>query len=145
LGLEPPLDYADLATLGTVADVAPLLGENRAPIRAGLRRIVDSRWPGVRAMVRESKLRDEVTAHHVAFVLAPRLTAAGRLGEADKGLELLTTASERRASELASYLDARNADRRRIQDEMLAAAEAKVDPGAPALVLEDPAWHPGVM
>lgn len=145
LGLEPPLDYADLATLGTVADVAPLLGENRALIKEGLRRIVDSRWPGVRAMVRQSKLRDEVTAHHVAFVLAPRLNAAGRLGEADKGLELLTTASERRASELASYLDARNADRRRIQDEMLAAAEAKVDPGAPALVLEDPAWHPGVM
>src|SRR5690606_7203860 len=70
---------------------------------------------------------------------------AGRLGEADKGLELLTTASERRASELAAYLDARNADRRRIQDEMLAHAESKVDPGAPALVLEDPAWHPGVM
>ncbi|HEX7038918.1 MAG TPA: single-stranded-DNA-specific exonuclease RecJ, partial [Trueperaceae bacterium] len=145
LGLEAPLDYADLATIGTIADVAPLLGENRALIKEGLPRLADSRWPGVRAMVRQSKLRGEVTAREVAFVLAPRLNAAGRLGEADKGLELLTTASERRASELAAYLDARNADRRRIQDEMLAAAEAKVDPGAPALVLEDPAWHPGVM
>ena len=145
LGLEPPLDYADLATLGTVADVAPLLGENRALIKEGLARIPDSRWAGVRAMVRLSKLRGEVTARHVAFVLAPRLNAAGRLGESDKALELLTTASERRASELAAYLDARNADRRRIQDEMLAHADTKVDPGAPALVLEDPSWHPGVM
>ncbi len=145
LGLDAPLDYADLATMGTVADVAPLLGENRALIKEGLPRLADSRWPGVRAMVRQSKLRGEVTAREVAFVLAPRLNAAGRLGEADKGLELLTTASERRASELAAYLEARNADRRRIQDEMLVAAESKVDPGAPALVLEDPSWHPGVM
>lgn len=145
LGLEAPLDYADLATMGTVADVAPLLGENRALIKEGLRRIHDSRWPGVRAMVRQSKLKDGLTARDVAFIIAPRLNAAGRLGESDKGLELLTTASERRASELAAYLDARNADRRRIQDEMLAHAEEKVDPGAPALVLEDPSWHPGVM
>jgi len=145
LGLEPPFDYADLAAIGTIADVAPVLGENRALVKEGLRRIPESRWPGVRAMVRQSRLSGDVSPRDVAFVIGPRLNAAGRLGEADKGLELLTTASERRASELAAYLDARNADRRRIQDEMLAHAESKVDPGAPALVLEDPAWHPGVM
>lgn len=145
LGLEAPLEYADLATLGTVADVAPLLGENRALIREGLQRMRDSRWPGLRAAVAQSSIRGDVTARDVAFVLAPRLNAAGRLGEADKGLELLVTASERRARELAAYLDARNADRRRIQDEMFESAMPMVDPDAPAIVVGDDAWHPGVM
>jgi single-stranded-DNA-specific exonuclease len=145
LGLGRPDDYADLAAIGTIADVAPLLGENRALIVEGLRRLADSRWPGIRAVVKQSHLRGEVTARHVAFVIAPRLNAAGRLGEAELGLELLTTASERRASELAAYLDARNQDRRRIQDEMFVQALEIVDPQAPALVVEDPRWHPGVM
>lgn len=145
LGMDPPLDYADLATIGTIADVAPLLGENRALIKEGLARLPDSRWPGIRATVSQAHLRGEISARQVAFVLAPRLNAAGRLGEAGLGLELLTTASARRALELAAYLDARNQDRRRIQDEMLAQALEKVDPQAPALVVEDPRWHPGVM
>src|SRR5690606_14362357 len=87
----------------------------------------------------------QISARDVAFVIAPRLNAAGRLGEADKGLTLLTTASARQAQELAAYLDARNSDRRKLQDEMLEQAVGKVDEGAPALVLEDPAWHAGVM
>ena len=145
MGLEPPLEYADLAALGTIADVAPLLGENRALIREGLSRMADSRWPGVRASVAQAKLRAPLTARNVAFVLAPRLNAAGRLGEADLGLELLTTGSERRARELAVYLDARNVERRRLQDEMFEEALEKVDPQAPALVLEDPGWHAGIM
>src|SRR5690606_27327409 len=101
LGLEAPLDYADLATIGTIADVAPLLGENRALIKEGLRRLQDSRWPGVAAVVKQAKLRGQISARDVAFVIAPRLNAAGRLGEADKGLTLLTTASARQAQELA--------------------------------------------
>lgn len=145
LGLEAPLEYADLAALGTIADVAPLLGENRALIREGLARMSASRWVGVRASMSQARLSGEITARQVAFVLAPRLNAAGRLGEADLGLELLITDSERRARELAIYLDARNLERRKIQDAMFADALAKADPEAPALVLEDPDWHPGVM
>lgn len=145
LGLEAPLDYADLATIGTIADVAPLLGENRALIREGLSRLADSRWPGLRASVTQARLSAPIDARSVAFVLAPRLNAAGRLGEADVGLELLTTRSERRAAELAVYLDARNGERRQIQDAMYESALLKADPEAPAIVLEDPSWHPGVM
>jgi single-stranded-DNA-specific exonuclease len=145
LDLEEPLEYSDLATLGTIADVAPLLGENRALVQAGLATMKETRWPGLRASIALSGIRGEVTARDVAFVLAPRLNAAGRLGEAGKGLELLTTASERRARELASYLDARNQDRRKIQDEMFAEALAKVDVDSPAIVVDDDAWHPGVM
>ena len=145
LGLEPPVEYSDLATIGTIADVAPLLGENRALIQAGLARLADSRWPGVRAMIAQSRLKGPPSARDVAFVLAPRLNAAGRLGEADIGLELLMTASERRARELAVYLDARNLERRKIQDGMFQEALLKCDADAPALVLDDPGWHPGVM
>ncbi len=145
LGLEPPLEFCDLATIGTIADVAPLLGENRALIREGLPRLAASRWPGLRAALKQLGLRGEIQARDVAFVLAPRLNAAGRLGEADLALELLTTASERRARELAAYLDARNQDRRKIQEEMLAEALTKVDPEAPAIVVADEDWHPGVM
>ena len=146
LGLGPPTEYSDLATLGTIADVAPLMGENRALVNAGLKQLTQSRWPGLRTMIKRTLTHGkEVTARDVAFVLAPRLNAAGRLGEADLGLELLTTASERRALELASYLDVRNADRRKEQDKMLEEALELVDPAAPALVLEAKGWHPGVM
>ena len=145
LGLEAPLEYADLASLGIIADVAPLMGENRALVQEGLARMADSKWVGLRAAISQSRLNGPPTARDVAFIIAPRLNAAGRLGEAGAGLELLTTASERRARELAVYLDARNNERRKIQDEMFKTAIELVDLDAPALVLDHPAWHPGVM
>jgi single-stranded-DNA-specific exonuclease len=144
-GKPPPLDYVDLATIGTIADVAPLLGENRALIKEGLQRLRESRWPGVRAVMKQARLHDTPTARDVAFVIGPRLNAAGRLGEADKGLTLLTTASERQALELAAYLEARNDDRRKLQDQMFEHALTLVDEAAPALVLHDASWHGGVM
>lgn len=145
LGLEVPLEYADIASIGIIADVAPLMGENRALVVAGLARMANSKWVGLKAAITQSRIHGAPTAKDVAFVIAPRLNAAGRLGEAEVGLELLMTASERRARELAVYLDARNNERRKIQDEMLQIALQKVDPDAPALVLDDPHWHPGVM
>ena len=145
LGLEAPTDYSDLAAIGTIADVAPLLGENRALVNEGLARLRDSKWPGLRAVLARALNSGNPTARDVAFGIAPRLNAAGRLGEAELGLELLTTASERRAKELAAYLDARNNDRRKVQDEMLNEALEKVDPSAPALILDNLGWHPGVM
>lgn len=145
IGVEDPLDFVDLATIGTVADVAPLLGENRALVREGLARMPGSVWPGVRAMMAQSRLRGAPSARDVAFLLAPRLNAAGRLGQPERGLELLLSAQERRARELATYLDAHNDERKRIQDEITVAATAHVDPEAPAIVVHDDAWHPGVM
>jgi single-stranded-DNA-specific exonuclease len=145
LGLEAPTDFADLATIGTIADVAPLLGENRALIRTGLARMADSRWPGLRAAVKQYGLRGEIRARDVAFVLGPRLNASGRLGQAERGLELLTTASERRGNELAAFLDALNQERRQVQDTMFEQALAAVDPTTPAIVVEQTGWHAGVM
>ncbi len=144
LGLEPPFGLADVAMLGTVADVAPLLGPNRALVRLGLERLADSERPGLRALVGLSKLRGPLTARQVAFVLGPRLNAAGRLGRAGVALELLLTADERRGRVLATLLEGMNEERRRVQDQMLAQALALAD-DAPALVLRHPDWHPGVM
>lgn len=145
LGLEDPTALLDVAAIGTVADVAPLLGGNRALVREGLARLEHSAWPGVRAMLAQSRIRGTPTARDVAFALAPRLNAAGRLGEPDRGLALLTAGSERSARELAVYLDARNDERKRIQDAMFGDALERVDPDTPAIVVGDDDWHPGVM
>ncbi|MEM6429994.1 MAG: single-stranded-DNA-specific exonuclease RecJ [Deinococcota bacterium] len=145
LNLEPPLDYSDLASIGTIADVAPLMGENRALIVEGLERLKESRWPGLKALIGQSHLSGNPTATDVAFVLAPRLNAAGRMGDADMGLELLMTASERRARELAVYLQARNTERRDVQQRMFEEALDHVNPTEPAIVVADDGWHAGVM
>lgn len=146
LGLATPPAYSDLAAIGTVADVAPLLGANRALVRSGLEQLERSERPGLRSLVALTKLRAPLRARQVAFVIAPRLNAAGRMGRADEALELLLTADERRARVLATLLEAHNDERRRIQETMLAQAAslAEADSG-PALVLHQPQWHPGVM
>ncbi|WP_407539583.1 single-stranded-DNA-specific exonuclease RecJ [Deinococcus radiomollis] len=144
LGESEPLDYAPLATLGTVADVAPLLGENRALVLAGLSLFPETRLPGLRVLL-EGKTLKSVSARDVAFILAPRINAAGRLGEADLALELLTTTQPRRAEELAVYLEARNGERRVLQDAMYKQALELVDPSEAAIVVTHPDWHAGVM
>lgn len=144
LGLPAPTQFADLATIGTIADVAPLVGENRALVQAGLAQFPQTVHPGVKALM-GSKSVGRPSARDVAFILAPRINAAGRLGEADLALELLTTQSPRRAQELALYLDARNGERRVIQDRMFKEALEIVDPSDPAIVVTKEGWHAGIM
>lgn len=144
LGLSAPIHYADIATIGIIADVAPLIGENRALVMAGLRQFRQSIHPGVRALMGTKQVK-RPSARDVAFILAPRINAAGRLGEADLALELLTTQNARRAQELALYLDARNGERRVIQDQMFKEALEIVDPGDPAIVVTKENWHAGIM
>lgn len=144
LGLPAPTPLTALAALGTVADVAPLVGENRALVRRGLEELAHTALPGLRAMLQAKKV-ERPSARDVAFLLAPLLNAAGRLGEADLALELLTTGSEHQAQTLATYLESRNGERRVLQDRMYAEALALADPADPALVLTHPGWHAGVM
>ncbi|WP_291423791.1 DHH family phosphoesterase [Deinococcus sp.] len=144
LGLPEPRHLSALACIGTVADVAPLLGENRALVRAGLAELAHTELPGLRALM-DGKAVRQPTARDVAFIVAPRLNAAGRMGEADVALDLLTCTSLHDAKRLAAYLETRNGERRTLQDEMFKQALTLVNPDDPALVLTHADWHPGVM
>jgi single-stranded-DNA-specific exonuclease len=138
----------ELVALATVADVVPLRGENRRLVRAGLRALAATARPGLRALMAVASVEPlRVDERAVAFRLAPRLNAAGRLYRADSALELLLTEDAERAHQLAAELDRANAERRnvetriRFEAEALAAATGE----AAAYVLAAPGWHAGVI
>jgi single-stranded-DNA-specific exonuclease len=153
LGLPPNLPYhlLDLVALATVADVVPLVGENRILVRHGLRLLADSRWPGLRALVAASGLEGkELRAGHMGYILGPRLNAAGRVADAAEGLRLLLTDDPAEAAELARRLEGLNVERQSLDQRMLEEALAQVeqagDPERDAsFVLAGDGWHPGVV
>jgi single-stranded-DNA-specific exonuclease len=149
-GEDPSLadEDLDLVALATVADVVPLVDENRRLVREGLRALARTRKPGVRALMEIARVDpSSVDASSIGFRLAPRINAAGRLHRADAGLELLLTEDPARAKAIAAELDAVNAERRDVETRILFAAEAQVaEHGpAPAYVLAGEDWHPGVI
>jgi len=143
LGLPPPLEYADLAALGTIADVAPLWGWNRALAKEGLARMATSAWVGLRLLAQAVGYTGR--ADEVAFRIAPRINAASRLGEAEKALKLLLTDSEEEARALVEELNRLNARRQTLEEAMLRRLLPQVDPEERAIVLRDEEGHPGVM
>ena len=143
LGLPPPLEYADLAAVGTIADVAPLWGWNRALVKEGLARIPASSWVGLRLLAEAVGYTGK--AAEVAFRIAPRINAASRLGEAEKALRLLLTEDAAEAQALVGELHRLNARRQTLEEAMLRKLLPQADPEAKAIVLLDPEGHPGVM
>lgn len=145
------LDAVALAAIGLIGDVMPLRGENRVLVKHGLTRLRTAPLPGLRALVEASgiSLEKPLRAEDVAFKLAPRLNAAGRLGCARLVVDLLTTFSEQRARELAAYLDQQNRERQTLERRITShARELLADPrelDRPALVLAHEDWHPGVI
>lgn len=144
----------DLVALATVADVVPLVGENRILVKHGLARRGRPERPGLAALAVVAGLKTEggaLSTGQVAFALAPRLNAAGRLGDALPAVRLLLTADPAEAAGLAEGLEECNRERQalegRILEEAVAQVEGERDPAhpAPALVLASPAWHPGVI
>ena len=142
----------DLVALATVADLVPLIGENRRLVRQGLAAMRASPRPGVRALMAVSKVEAEtVDEGALGFRLAPRINAAGRLYRADAGVELMLSSDEERAASIAAELDRANSERRATEREVSDAAETargQLSPdqaGAPALVLAGEGWHPGVV
>jgi single-stranded-DNA-specific exonuclease len=142
----------DLVALATVADLVPLRGENRSLVRRGLAVARQARRPGIRALLATSSLSPErLDESDFGFRLGPRINAAGRLYRADAGVELMLTADQARADEIAAELDRANQERRVIEREVLAAAEARRRElpdelaDAPGLVLAGAGWHPGVV
>ncbi len=146
------LQAVGLASLGTVADVVPLVDENRVLVRHGLTGLKNQPTLGIAQLMAITELdkKRQLDAEDVAFMLAPRLNAAGRLGQPQLGVELLLTDRPARAAELAQYLDGLNGQRQSLERSILLAAgkQAREDgdpPTAPALVLADRDWHPGVI
>ena len=138
----------DLVALATVADVVPLLGENRRLVRAGLRALASTRKPGLRALMDVARVDPStIDAGAIGFRLGPRLNAAGRLYRADAGLELLLTEDSERARAVALELDANNTERRDVETRIRFEAEAQVaeQGSAAAYVLASDAWHAGVI
>lgn len=145
------LDGVVLTALGLVADVMPLSGENRVFVRHGLRRLRQTPSLGLKALLESAGLGDkrQLCADDVSFKLAPRLNAAGRLGCARLVVELLTTPSAQRATDLARYLEGQNQQRQQLERRILAQAremlEAEDLDRLPAIVLANPEWHPGII
>ncbi|HYU52250.1 MAG TPA: DHH family phosphoesterase, partial [Gemmatimonadaceae bacterium] len=140
----------DLVALATIADVAPLRGENRVFVRYGLRMLAETRNIGMRALLRAAGLdRRQLTAGRIGFILAPRLNAAGRLGHAIRGVELLLTENEHEANTIARDLEELNHRRQEIDRATLEQAREKVltmDLNEMfSIVLADDEWHPGVI
>lgn len=148
---EPNLrQYLDLVALGTVADLVPLVGENRVIVSFGLLELTKSQRPGIDALKRVAAVEGSVSSGDVGFRLAPRLNAAGRLDDALRGVELLLTTDLDVAKELAAELDAANRERQQLEKEMLADARQRLDNDISGserttIVLADKNWHPGVI
>jgi single-stranded-DNA-specific exonuclease len=140
--------FLRIVAIATVADVTPLAGENRIIVKRGLADLRAARNPGLRALMDVAGIagQSSVTARQVAFQLAPRLNAAGRMDTAEHVVELLLTSDAARARGLAAGLHAQNAERQRIENDIREACErVQTDPAAAALVYYNPEWHRGVL
>ena len=140
-------DLLDLVALGTVADMAPLLGENRALVSRGLEQLNLARRPGIAAMLQEAKLKPgQVNAATVGFVLGPRLNASGRLDDAIASYNLLTTSSAQEATALAQQLGEQNRQRRQLMNDLVERARTEIRSLEDQLVyvLADPAYVAGI-
>ena len=149
-GPNVALNMLDLVALATVADVAPLRGENRILVRYGLRMMGETKNTGLRALISASGLEGkELTAGRIGFILAPRLNAVGRIGDAKRGLELLMTSDESTANGIARELEEINRTRQAIDRETLDAARKLAATrdldSAVGLVIAAEGWHPGVI
>lgn len=148
---EAAAEYLDLVAVGTVADVVPLTGENRVLVRAGLARLASGGNIGLRALCAAAGVDPGgLTAERVAFALAPRLNAAGRLGDSRTAVELLLSDDPERATELADQLERSNRERQRIEqaifEEAAALAERVIDERRDRIVvLAGDGWHHGII
>jgi single-stranded-DNA-specific exonuclease len=141
--------YLDLVTLGTVADLVPLVEENRVLVTHGLKAIDNSQRPGIMAL-KEVSGDAEVSSSYIGFRLGPRINAGGRLAEAQKAVELLTTTDMARARALAADLDQENHARQGIEEKIINQAVATVEswtdlPERRSIVLASAEWHAGVI
>ena len=142
--------HMDLVALGTVADMVPLLDDNRILVSHGLKQLAQTEHVGLRALMEVAGLRKDPTPGTIGFVLGPRLNASGRLAEATAGWELLTTEDESNARRIAQDLDSLNRERQRLELEAYREAEAMLeaqpeDERSHCIVVASDRWHQGVV
>jgi single-stranded-DNA-specific exonuclease len=143
--------HLDLVALGTAADIVPLVGENRILTRFGLEQVTKTDKVGLRSLVEITGLMgEEIQTGHVVFILAPRINAVGRLGDAERAITLLATNQRERARHIAKFLNDENRRRQSIDESMLREALELVDNTVDlekdrAIVLASDKWHPGVI
>ena len=149
-GMAPNIDLKSLlglTALGTICDVVPLRGVNRAIVRQGLKVLSANQNIGVQALADVASAEPPFTTYHAGFVLGPRINAGGRIGRADMGAELLSTENAQTAYAHAAELDRVNQERRKMQDKILSealeAADAQAD--EPIIIVAMPDWHPGII
>ena len=150
---EPDLlQWLDLVALGTVCDVVPLTGVNRAFVRQGLAVMRQRRNLGLRTLGDVAGLEEPPGVYHLGFILGPRVNAGGRVGEASLGARLLTTEDDHKASEIARHLDALNRERQAIEQAVLEEAIEQVESAGggeassvPLVLAHDERWHAGVI
>jgi single-stranded-DNA-specific exonuclease len=147
---EPELlDYLDLVALGTICDVVPLTGLNRALVTQGLKVLSKRGSVGLAALADAARLKERPGAYHCGFLLGPRVNAGGRVGDADLGVRLLTAEDPVEAAGLAQRLDRLNEERRAIEaamlEEAIAIVEAEAEPDAKLAFVAREGWHAGVI
>ena len=140
-----PRELLALAAMGTVADLAPLQGENRSIVREGLKELQKSRNPGLLALYRHAGLRpDSINSEAISFTIAPRLNAPGRLQHAISSYRLLTTTSDSDAESLAAKIEGFNLERRQNTEDGYETALPKVKADEPIILIADEAFSPGI-
>ena len=152
-GREPDLiGLLDLVALGTVADVVPLRGLNRAFVRQGLAVARGRTRPGLRALADAARLDGPLSTFHLGYLIGPRINAGGRIGDASLGTRLLLTSDENEAAQIAETLNGLNRERQEKEAEMVAEAEAEAlamlgldEDGGNVVVTASRTWHPGIV
>lgn len=148
---EQVYSFVDLVTLATTADIVPLVGENRILVKLGLEQLNTNPRPGLRALMQSAGLSiGKLTTGQIVFVIAPRNNAVGRLGDAMRAVELLTTEDVSTAVRLAEVLEEENRSRRKIDEETFIHAQELVEnyldmENDSAIILHQEQWHPGVI
>jgi single-stranded-DNA-specific exonuclease len=144
--------YIDYVTLATTADIVPLIGENRVFTKMGLEKINNSPRPGIKALISSSGTAPgKISTGQIVFVLAPRINAVGRMGDAERAVNLLISENDTQADSMAQVLEDENRNRRKIDEDTFAQAQTLAEEylhsngGHPAIVLHHENWHPGVI
>jgi len=145
---EQELELLDLVAIGTIADIAPLLGENHTLVRLGMQRLNATRKPGLKALIRAANLQPgRLRERDISFGLAPRLNAAGRMKEASIAFELLTTDDEETATVLAAELEQLNISRQQQTEELMknVREQARSQSTQPVILVSGNDWHEGII